>query len=67
MMRNEILEEIWRNRDDFAKKYHFDIKAIASAIREMETHPMNRMVAKTKSSSKKRLRLNADKCELKHA
>jgi hypothetical protein len=62
IMKNEIMEEVWRNRDAFAKKYRYDINAMASAIQEMEQHPLNRMVKKAKSIPNKRLHLNADKC-----
>jgi hypothetical protein len=60
-MKNEIMEEVWRNRDAFAKKYRYDINAMASAIQEMEQHPLNRMVKKARSLPNKRLHLNADK------
>jgi hypothetical protein len=60
-MKNEIMEEVWRNRDAFAKKYRYDINAMASAIKEMEQHPLNRMAKKARSMPNKRLHLNRDK------
>ena len=35
-MRNEILQEVWRHRDDFARQYDYDIDAMVAALKEME-------------------------------
>jgi hypothetical protein len=35
-MKNEILEEVWRNRDEFARKCNYDIDAMVKALQENE-------------------------------
>jgi len=35
-MKNEILEEVWRNRDEFAREHNYDIDAMVTALQEME-------------------------------
>lgn len=41
-MKNEILEEVWRNRDAFASKYNYDLDEMVAALQEMERdHPEN--------------------------
>jgi hypothetical protein len=60
-MKNEIMEEVWRNRDAFAKKYRYDINAMVSAIQEMKQHPLNRMAKKARLMPNKRLHLSEDK------
>lgn len=43
-MRNEILQEVWRNRDEFAKEHNYNIDAMVAALQEMEKHPLTRTV-----------------------
>ena len=38
-MRNEILEEVWRNRDEFARRHNYDLDAIVAELREIEREP----------------------------
>jgi hypothetical protein len=39
-MKNEILEEVWRNRDAFARKYDYDLDAMVLALQSLERdHP----------------------------
>ncbi|MBI2266058.1 MAG: hypothetical protein HYU64_12935 [Armatimonadetes bacterium] len=52
-MKNEILSEVWRNRDEFAKRYNYDIEAMVVALREMESHPWNTVVDRRKQISDK--------------
>jgi hypothetical protein len=35
-MRDEILEEVWRARDEFAKKHNYDIRAMVATLQEKE-------------------------------
>lgn len=35
-MSNEILEEVWRNRDAIARRCHYKISELATALRELE-------------------------------
>lgn len=32
-MKNDILEEIWRNRDDFAREHSYDIDAMVELFK----------------------------------
>ncbi len=43
-MKNEILEEVWRNRDEFAREYNNDLDAMVAALQEMEKHSPNKIV-----------------------
>jgi len=43
-MKNEIIAEVWRNRDELAAKYGHDLDAIVAAIRARERHPLTRIV-----------------------
>jgi len=45
-MKNEILEEVWVNRDEFAKEYHYDLDKIVASLQEMEKHPLSTVVAR---------------------
>ena len=47
-MKNEILEEVWRNRDEFARRHNYDLDAMVAALREMEKHPLGRIVDRRK-------------------
>ena len=51
-MSNEILEEVWRIRDEFAKRYDYDIGKMAAALREMEMQHPERMVDRSKKTAK---------------
>jgi len=42
--KNEIMEEVWRNRDEFAKEHNYDLDAMVAALREMEKHPLSKVV-----------------------
>ena len=44
MRRNEILEEVWRNRDGFAREHNYDIDAMVAALQEMERRSLNEVV-----------------------
>ena len=52
-MKNEILQEIWRNRDEFAKEHNYDLDAMVAALQEMEKHPLTRTVDRRKQASSK--------------
>lgn len=51
-MQNEILSEVWRNRDEFAKRYNYDINAMVATLQEMESHPWSVMVDRRKESKR---------------
>ena len=42
--KNEILEEVWRNRDEFAREHNYDLDAMVAALQEMEKHPLTKVV-----------------------
>ncbi len=44
MRKNEILEEVWRNRDEFAREHNYDLDAMMAALQEMEKHPLTEVV-----------------------
>ncbi len=50
-MKNEILEEVWRNRDEFAKQHGYDLDAMVAALQEMERHPFSTMVDRRHETS----------------
>jgi hypothetical protein len=50
-MKNEILQEVWRNRDAFARENNYDLNAMVAALQEMEKHPLTRTVDRRKQTS----------------
>lgn len=50
-MKNEILQEVWRNRDEFAKEHNYDLDAMVAALQEMEKNPLTRTVDRRKQTS----------------
>jgi len=41
---NEILKELWRNRDAFAKRHRYDLNAMVEEIRRMQRQSPNKLV-----------------------
>lgn len=60
-MKNELLEEVWRNRDQFAKKWNYDIDAMVAALQEMERHPHCRLVDRRKAAPNKGMQPAAER------
>jgi len=60
-MKNELLEEVWRNRDEFAKKWNYDIDAMVAALQAMERHPHRRLVDRRAGAPKKRIQPPAER------
>jgi hypothetical protein len=52
-MKNEILDEVWHNRDEFARKYNYGIDAMVTALQEMEKKPLSRIIDRRGHGSKK--------------
>ena len=50
-MKNEILQDVWRNRDEFAKEHNYDIDAMVATLQEMEKHPLTRTVDRRNQTS----------------
>jgi len=57
-MKNEILEEVWVNRDKFAKEHHYDLDKIVSSLQEMEKHPLSTVVDRREGAPNKSLNPN---------
>jgi hypothetical protein len=38
-MRSEILEEVWRNRDELAARHNYNLDAIIAELQEIERLP----------------------------
>jgi len=47
-MKNEILQEVWRNRDEFARENNYDLDAMVAALQDMEKHSLTRIVDRRK-------------------
>jgi len=58
-MKNELLEEVWRNRDEFAKRHNYSIDAMVAALKKMERHPLSRIVDRRKGVPNKRIQPTA--------
>jgi hypothetical protein len=62
-MKNEILQEVWRNRDEFAKEHNYDLDAMVAALQEMEKHPLTRTVDRREQTSSKTSELRQKKSD----
>ncbi len=52
-MKNEILTEVWRNRDAFAKRCNYSLRRMVQALQEIKKDPRNPLVhGKNKSANK---------------
>ncbi len=43
-MKNEILAEAWRNRDEFAKRCNYDLRRMAEELHKTAQDPRNPLV-----------------------
>ncbi|MBI2433352.1 MAG: hypothetical protein HYV26_10815 [Candidatus Hydrogenedentes bacterium] len=50
-MANEILEEIWRTRDELAKRFNYDLDAMIAFLREVECQPGSQVVNREETLS----------------
>ncbi|PIE03019.1 MAG: hypothetical protein CSA81_04735 [Acidobacteria bacterium] len=46
MYKDEILEEIWKIRDEHAKKFNYDLKLIARDLKKIEQECDNPVITK---------------------
>jgi len=53
MVENEILKEVWRNRDAFAKRHRYNLDAMVEELRQMERQSPNKLVDRSGESVKK--------------
>lgn len=56
MVENEILREVWRNRDAFAKRHRYNLDAMVEELRQMERQSPNKLVDRSAKSKKTRRR-----------
>ena len=49
-MKNEILQEVWRNRDEFAEEYSYNLDAMVAALQQMEKHPLTHTIDRRKQT-----------------
>ena len=59
-MKNEILVEVWRNRDEFARRNHYNLDAMVAELQEMERHPWSTVVDRSESAPDKSQQPTAD-------
>ena len=52
-MKNEILREVWKNRDKFAKRCHHNLNQMVRAIQKAERTGHNPVVDRTKKKPAK--------------
>ncbi len=53
MIEDEILKEVWRNRDAFAKRHGYNLDAMVEELRQMERQSRNKLVDRSGESAKK--------------
>lgn len=53
-MRNEILKEVWRARDAFARRHHYDIDAMVAELKQVEAKSAQPIVDRSKRTSRRR-------------
>jgi len=52
-MKDEIIEEVWRNRDQLSAKYNHDLDAIVAAMQKRQRRPLTALVKKRKPKTSK--------------
>lgn len=52
-MKNEILTEVWKNRDEFAKRHDYDLDAMVADLQEMERRPWSTLVDRSTGKTTK--------------
>lgn len=55
MMKNDIIEEVWRNRDEFAKQHNYNIDDMVAELQKSEQNPFSRLVDRRKLALNKAL------------
>jgi len=53
MVDNEILEEVWRSRDVFAKSHRYNLDCMVGGLRQMERQSPNQLVDRSGESAEK--------------
>ena len=44
MYRDEIISEVWRNRDEYAAEHHHDLAKIVADLKRKQRHPHSTLV-----------------------
>ena len=44
MYKDEIIAEVWRNRDAYARKHHHDLSEIVADLQKRQKKPFSRLV-----------------------
>jgi len=52
-MKDEIIEEVWRNRDQLSAKYNHDLDSIVAAMQKRQRRPLTALVKKPKPKTSK--------------
>jgi hypothetical protein len=58
-MKNEILQEVWRHRDDFAREHAYDLAAMVATLQAMERKPLTSIVDRRTGAPRTRMPLMA--------
>ncbi len=53
MVEDEILKEVWRARDAFAKRHRYNLDAMVEELRQLERQSPNKLVDRSAESVKK--------------
>jgi hypothetical protein len=53
MVEDEILREVWRDRDAFAQRHGYNLDAMVEKLRQMERQSSNKLVDRSGESVKK--------------
>jgi len=51
-MKNEILAEVWKNRDEFARKHNYDLDEMVTVLQDLEQNSLNKVVDRRKRMPK---------------
>jgi hypothetical protein len=60
---NEILSEVWRARDAFAKRHRYNLDAMVEELRQLERQSPNKFVDRSGEAAKKTRRRKGQRSE----
>ena len=60
MYRDEIIAEVWRNRDTYAARRHNSLDEIMADLRERQKRPNCKLVDRRNRQERGKSRVNAD-------
>jgi hypothetical protein len=47
MYRDEVLSEVWKNREEYAREHGHDLRAIVEDLKKRQRNPFSRLVDRT--------------------